>query len=317
MQGLGIGGGAAEGLESVLKRLFLEGQARQQAAEFQAQLQQRQQESDANQALAQQRMGLEGRRIGLDESEFGFKKERTGVDDQRYAEAAPARESSLRHMNAQTSAIEAAPAREQAQQDFTTSRDKTLHGYRLGEIGAGAANREEDIVQVMGPQGTPIWVKKSQAVGQPAAQAPRAVTGAERQSLSYYNRAKQATDDISPIEEQIAKSGLGAQLQLQHAPNMLQNQTQQSYRQAQRAFTEARLRKESGAAIPTAEYENDARTYFAQPGDTPQTMEQKRKARGVVLEGLKFSSGKAYNEFYGEAGATGKPTSAKDPLGIR
>ena len=137
--------------------------------------------------------------------------------------------------------------------------------------------------------------------------------GAERQTLSYYNRAKQASDDIGGLEEQMAQAGLGSQLQQQYAPNMLQTDTQQTYRQAQRAFTEARLRKESGAAIPVAEYENDAKTYFAQPGDSPKVIEQKRRARAVVLEGLKFASGKAFDEFYGGQEATnaaGKPSAA-------
>jgi hypothetical protein len=161
------------------------------------------------------------------------------------------------------------------------------------------------LVQTMNDQGQPVWTPESQAAGKPAAQAPRAVTGAERGVLAYYNRAKQASDDIQPLEDTIAQSGLGAQLQLQHAPNMLQTQEQQAYRQAQRAFTEARLRKESGAAIPPAEYENDAKTYFAQPGDDPKTIDQKRRGRQTVLDGLKFSAGRAYDEFYGEA--AGKP----------
>lgn len=123
--------------------------------------------------------------------------------------------------------------------------------------------------------------------------------GSERQTLAYYNRAKQASDDIAALEPQVQQMGLAGQTRMELAPNFLQSQMGQTYRQAQRAFTEARLRKESGAAIPAGEYENDARTYFAQPGDTPQTLEQKRRARQVVLDGLKFSSGNAYEEFYG------------------
>lgn len=124
--------------------------------------------------------------------------------------------------------------------------------------------------------------------------------GAERQALAYFNRAQQATKDIGDMEEDIAKMGLAGQTRLQMAPNFLQTPENQRYRQAQRAFTEARLRKESGAAIPTAEYENDAKTYFAQPGDGPEQLEQKRQAREVVLNGLKFAAGKAYEEYYGE-----------------
>jgi len=137
--------------------------------------------------------------------------------------------------------------------------------------------------------------------------------GAERNVLAYYNRAKQASDDISTLEEQIAGQGLLGQLQGQFAPNILQTENQQLYRQAQRAFTEARLRKESGAAIPQGEYDNDARTYFAQPGDSPAVIEQKRQARQVVLEGLKNASGRAYEEFHGEPNRPGSPAPAAAP----
>lgn len=146
--------------------------------------------------------------------------------------------------------------------------------------------------------------------------------GAERQTLAYYNRAKQASDEIAPLEDAIAAKGLAGQAQLQYAPNMFQSDTNQSYRQAQRAFTEARLRKESGAAIPVAEYENDAKTYFAQPGDKPAVLEQKRRGRAVVLDGLKNAAGKAYEEFYGQSGAggghpSGAPVAMRAPDGRR
>lgn len=184
------------------------------------------------------------------------------------------------------------------------------------------APKEDRLVQIMGPQGTPIWVRERDAVGRPAAQAARAVTGQERQSLAFYNRGKQALESIESVDEggrsleaRVSGASLAGQAQLQYAPNFLQSSDQRAYRQAQRAFTEARLRKESGAAIPTAEYENDARTYFAQPGDDEATIEQKRQARQVVLDGLRFGSGKAYDEFYGEAPArVTQPGATRPPL---
>jgi hypothetical protein len=135
----------------------------------------------------------------------------------------------------------------------------------------------------------------------------KAVTGAERQTLSFYNRAKEASESLAAggLEESIAKQNAMGALWGQHAPNIVQTKEQQLYRQAQRAFTEARLRKESGAAIPPAEYDSDAKIYFAQPGDTKETIAQKQRARQAVLDGLKFSSGRAYGEFYGEADAPG------------
>jgi hypothetical protein len=131
------------------------------------------------------------------------------------------------------------------------------------------------------------------------------VTGAERQTLAFYNRAKEASDTLAQggLEERISKQNAAGALWGKYAPNIAQTEEQQRYRQAQRSFTEARLRKESGAAIPPAEYENDSRTYFAQPGDAPDTIAQKQKARQAVLEGLKFGAGKAHGEFYGESDA--------------
>jgi hypothetical protein len=151
---------------------------------------------------------------------------------------------------------------------------------------------------------TPVQMPSGVQPNRPA----KPVTGAERQTLAFYNRMKDAVttletgDPGKSIEEQIAGQGLAGQLQGQHAPNMFQTDLQQQYRQAQRAYTEARLRKESGAAIPESEFQNDARTYFAQPGDSAAVLKQKRAARQKVMEGLKFSSGRAYDEFYGEHG---------------
>ncbi len=156
------------------------------------------------------------------------------------------------------------------------------------------------LVQIAGPNGQPIWVEKKDAIGKPSAQPARGVTGIERQSLAFFNRAKEADDIANKLDPVIAKAGIMAQGRLQYAPNWAQSPENQSYRQAQRAFTEARLRKESGAAIPEQEYQNDARTYFAQPGDGPEVIAQKLKGRQAVLQGLAFSSGKAYEEFYGE-----------------
>ncbi len=102
------------------------------------------------------------------------------------------------------------------------------------------------------------------------------------------------------MEAQIQKLGLADQGRLALAPNIFQTQLGQSYGAAQRAFTEARLRKDSGAAIPEQEFDNDRKTYFAQPGDSATTLEQKRRARGAILASLGFESGQALGEFVGD-----------------
>lgn len=125
------------------------------------------------------------------------------------------------------------------------------------------------------------------------AKADRPATESERRAYGFYNRARGATEDAEKLEDKIVKLGLAGQTRLRLAPNILQSETGQLYLQAQRAFTEARLRKDSGAAIPAFEYENDARTYFAQPGDTKETLAQKRRARINLLKSLYKEAGKA------------------------
>jgi hypothetical protein len=177
------------------------------------------------------------------------------------------------------------------------------------------ASASEPLVAVV-EDGKSVLRPRSQAAGkEPASTRERAATGQERTSLGYYNRAKDAVDTIEPLEDQIQKLSLGGQTRMEFAPNFLQSQLGQSYRQAQRQFTEARLRKESGAAIADAEYKKDAATYFAVPGDTKETLARKHKARAKVLESIKISAGRAYEEYYGE---DNKPDKGKaDPLGIR
>jgi hypothetical protein len=133
-------------------------------------------------------------------------------------------------------------------------------------------------------------------------------TGEQKQALAFFNRGKEAVGILDAkdkndmtLEDRIASVNPAAGAFGQRAPNFLKGRDRQVYEQAQRAFTQAKLRKESGAAISAAEYESDAQTYFAQPGDAPDVVANKKAARQGVLEGLKFQAGPAYREFYGES----------------
>lgn len=171
----------------------------------------------------------------------------------------------------------------------------TPNGPQIVNRGTGTAK------PITGADGEPVQGRES--------------SGQEKASLAFYNRAKEAEDTLTgggddSLEDRIAKSGLMQQGRLAMAPNFLQSSEQQVYRQAQRAFTEARLRKESGANITASEYANDARTLFAQPGDLPEVVKKKRAARQRVLDGLKVGAGRAVSEYYGKgAVAPTAPTS--------
>jgi hypothetical protein len=160
---------------------------------------------------------------------------------------------------------------------------------------------DEPVVVVMGPDGKPVYVPRSQAIGkQPATGSLKASSGVEKKALSFFNRAQQADKDLEGLEPTIQAKGIAGQARMKFAPNFAQTQEGQAYGAAQRAFTEARLRKDSGAAIPEGEFENDRITYFVQPGDSQETQEQKRRARSTLLASMAFESGQALGEYVGD-----------------
>jgi hypothetical protein len=158
-----------------------------------------------------------------------------------------------------------------------------------------------------GPDGkmSALFVPESQVKpgDQPAtsrAGEGRPSNGVEKKALNFFNKLKQADEELANFSEKIAGQNLLEQGWMAVAPNPLQTDVGQKYLAAQRAFTEARLRKDSGAAIAAHEYANDRKTYFAQPGDSAETIKQKERGRAAILASMAFESGRALNEFYGE-----------------
>lgn len=186
-------------------------------------------------------------------------------------------------------------------------RQAMRQGALATHIPSESSNDPGPLERVIGPDGKPILVARRDAVGKtPSSGTARAASGLEKRALNFFNRARQADTDLEALEAQVQKLGLAGQARMQYAPNIAQTELGQQYTQAQRAFTEARLRKDSGAAIPEQEFDNDRRTYFAQPGDSQTTLEQKRRARAAVLASLGFESGQALSEFEGDEGAAGQ-----------
>ena len=68
--------------------------------------------------------------------------------------------------------------------------------------------------------------------------------------------------------------------------NWTQSGEQQQVEQSQRDYVNAVLRRESGAAISNAEFDNARQQYFPQPGDKPQVIEQKRRNRLLSTQAM-------------------------------
>ena len=106
----------------------------------------------------------------------------------------------------------------------------------------------------------------------------------------FYDRMNSAAAEIDQLEE------VGYDpTTMTHAmvPDMLAKSETQQYRQAQRDWVRAKLRKESGASIGEKEMADEIKTYFPQPNDSPKTVEQKRRARAIAERAMLKQAGPA------------------------
>jgi hypothetical protein len=140
----GAAGGLQQSLDEMVKQKFLAQIENRRAMEAQQQLGQ-----------GQQRIGLEGRRLGQDASQFdatlGQNRDKL-TEDRRQFDATSAQSDArlgmekelqpvrIKQMAAQTEDLNRQPQEALDARAFQTARDKTQHGYQLGEIGASGAN---------------------------------------------------------------------------------------------------------------------------------------------------------------------------------
>jgi hypothetical protein len=79
------------------------------------------------------------------------------------------------------------------------------------------------------------------------------------------------------------------------AANFVRSPDRQMTRNAQEEWVRAKLRKESGAAIPTDEMDREIETYFPQIGETDQrVIEQKRALRKTATDALLLGAGPSF-----------------------
>tara|TARA_R110002074_G_scaffold54735_2_gene136295 strand:- start:234 stop:812 length:579 start_codon:yes stop_codon:yes gene_type:complete len=118
----------------------------------------------------------------------------------------------------------------------------------------------------------------------------RNLTEGQGKATGFYSRAVSAQKILEVVENQgtSTRNWLANELPF---GNFIQTPEGQRYNQAKRNFINAILRQESGAAIGADEFANADLQYFPQPGDSPETVEQKRKGRSDAINALKVIAG--------------------------
>lgn len=115
------------------------------------------------------------------------------------------------------------------------------------------------------------------------------LTEGQAKSAAFGSRMKSADEVINSLEKSgklFSTPGARAGYGIGAAVNLLNSAEGQQLDQAKRDFINATLRRESGAVISDAEFENAEKQYFPQIGDKPEVIKQKARNRQVAQRGV-------------------------------
>ena len=183
------------------------------------------------------------------------------------------------------------------QQKLALERDKTKQGdtsvtYQQDENGNFVA-----LPTKLPAGGAPVSAPVLDAQGNPIKGKGQPLTESQSNAALFAARAKESQKIINDIGTDYSVSGLNAKRAVEWLPaigaaaNAMLSDKQQSVEQAQRDFINAVLRKESGASIAPAEFQNAQKQYFPQTGDSEAVIKQKNENRKTAIAGLEIASG--------------------------
>lgn len=120
---------------------------------------------------------------------------------------------------------------------------------------------------------------------------PKEITAKQREAAAFGARLEQSGAIIDEIGEQFTDF-----FQTGAFPSAFQSADRQRFDQAKRNFTNAILRRESGAAISPSEFDSADLQYFPQVGDGADVLAQKKQNRQTALAALKTEAGEAFTQ---------------------
>lgn len=190
-----------------------------------------------------------------------------------------------------------------------SNEQKTLESILTGKVNAGEISLEEAYklkamgnpvsFQTMGMQdGRPVFVNPKTletTLGQLPGAGPLMSTNqteGQANAKIFGDRAEQANSQLDELSKEVDLSSLKVSAQ-GIAPNFLKSPQVQMFEQAKRNMINAFLRRESGAVISPAEFENGDKQYFPVFGDSDEVIAQKKLNRETQIAGLKNAAGAA------------------------
>lgn len=183
----------------------------------------------------------------------------------------------------------------QAQQEFQREMKK------LGGAMAAAGRQPEPLEQVLGEDGRPVFVRRSEAVGKtpfspsasgkaPGQAADKPLTESQAKGALYLGQMRSASSELAkqPQVSPVATAATGSTWTNWAAPKEAQKVAQ-----LQNQWAEAYLRAKTGAAATQGEVDLNRRTFFPVVGDSAEVIKQKKQMREQAERDMEFTAGSA------------------------
>lgn len=150
---------------------------------------------------------------------------------------------------------------------------------------------EQSVIEEMGMSafGTPDFRARVRDYSKES--KSKAPTEAQTKSAGFYSQMSQGKAELDALPIDFEKASFWESIK--GLTNWTASPEYQSYRQAAKAWIRGKLRKESGAVIGDEEMAEEFRTFFPQVGDSPETVQQKARARARAEEAMRLSAGPA------------------------
>ena len=177
-------------------------------------------------------------------------------------------------------------ARQRLEKETTTVTPDGTYirpGYDLAQLSA----QPQPQLQPTGNAPAPQSESRTQFVEKPA-------TDGEKLSAGFYDRMVNAQSELDNLfTESPAFDPASTGEAVKGQSNYTASSEYQRYKQAANDWIRAKLRKESGAVIGPEEMLQEYETYFPIPGDKPDVIEQKARARKLAESAMRRSAGRA------------------------
>jgi hypothetical protein len=212
-----------------------------------------------------------------------------GADDNEYAKQYAER--GLANVDYETGRADRADAAKLAADKVAYDKTRDLEADKL--------NREEiaargDIAKAQ-REATVEAARLRAQIAQNARDA-RPPTHAQSVANNTANTLKYVNDRLTP--EVLAAGGDLTQKGMSGVPgvNMFLSDARKAYENSVLAFTNAKLRQESGAVIGDKEYIKAEKQYFPMPGDDSNTLKQKAQLREMAFDTQRVAAGPYYED---------------------